>query len=137
HRPSGRSPSPFLLNLRPPSYGREVSRAASTAGLCAVSAGTWLTACLPGAGDFLQPGLLVLVRLTQAGEQLPGFGFEQADECEVTFSVPVCHGLCPWLPPRMRGGMTRRLPTRQPVQPDRAWMPHSGDGADHLEDPLS
>src|SRR5215467_13824595 len=35
---------------------REVSGAASTAGFCAVSAGTWLTACLPGAGDFLQPG---------------------------------------------------------------------------------
>jgi hypothetical protein len=47
---------------------------------------------LSSAGDLLQPGSLLRIRLVQALEQLPGFGFELAQEGEVTFSMLVCHG---------------------------------------------
>jgi hypothetical protein len=39
-----------------------------------------------GAGGFYKP---LLIRLAQAVQQLPRFGFELADEGEVAFGVPV------------------------------------------------
>jgi hypothetical protein len=39
-----------------------------------------------GAGGFYKP---FLIRLAQAVQQLPRFGFELADEGEVAFGVPV------------------------------------------------
>jgi len=53
---------------------------------------TTASSVISSARDFLQPGRLLGIGLVQVLQQLLGFGLKPAQQGEVPFGVPVCHG---------------------------------------------